>query len=469
MRLSAVAGVALVALGAAPWQSAVAAESEVPQVRVEVTRRGDDWRAVFDFDRAFAAWVFPRSALTAEGGQPWRAPSWSIETPGVRLQRRGSYDVLVAGRGKLPQRVAVSFTPVRERLQADYSPALVFTDDSVALFVAQFDGFPMDSLSAVGKLPSDLNNQLVPAAELRYVFRDAAGPVLLDGRRVAVAETTDSNTYVLFGGARPLETPDMIGILDPQLPAWIKDSLTRSVPALLGRYAQELGRLREFKPAIMVSWGGPTPGVVSRGGSVLRGLIAMQYEGSGMLEETAAQRQQGLWFIAHEAAHFWLGQTVSYEYAREAWITEGGADLLAVRAVAEIDPGYDPRAELDRAIADCVKLTKRHGVASARERGEHRAYYACGAVFGLVAEAGSGRSFYKFLRQLIDDNRADGMVTRADWLAALDTATRNPMLRRDIERLLDQGAADPAGFIAGLFTRAGVAYEADPSGVPRLR
>lgn len=441
----------------------------VPQVRVEVTRRGDDWRATFIFDRALTAWVLPRSAPIAEGGEPWRAASWNIETRGVRLQRRGSYDVLAADRGKLPLRVDVSFTPVPDRLQADYSPALVFTDGSVALFVAQFDGFPMESLSAVSKLPSDLNNQLVPAAGIRYVFRDAAGPVLLDGRRGAVAETTDANTYVLFGGTRPLETPDMIGILDPQLPAWIQESLAHAVPALLARYTQELGRLREFKPALMVSWGGPTPGLVSRSGSVLHGLIAMQYEGSGVLDETAAQRQQGLWFIAHEAAHFWLGQTVAYEYARDAWITEGGADLLAVRAVAEIDPDYDPKGELNRAIEDCIRLTKRHGVASARDRGEQRTYYACGAVFGLVAEAGSGRSFYKFARQLIDDNRADGIVTRADWLAALDTATRKPMLRRDIERLLDKGVADPAQFIANLFAQAGVYVEVDPSGIPRLR
>jgi hypothetical protein len=442
---------------------------DVPQVRVEVSRRGDDWRAAFNFDRAFSTWVLPRSAPTAEGGQRWRAASWNIGTRGVRLQRRGSYDVLVADRGPLPLRVEVSFTPVPERLQADYSPALVFTDGSVALFVAQFDGFPMDSLSAVGKLPSDLNNQLVPAAALTYVFRDAAGPVLLDGRRVAVAETTDSNTYVLFGGTRAIETPDMIGILDPQLPAWIKESLAGAVPALLGRYTQELGRLRDFKPALMVSWGGATPGLVSRAGSVLHGLIAMQYEGSGVLEETAAQRQQGLWFIAHEAAHFWLGQTVAYEYARDAWITEGGADLLAVRAVAEIDPDYDPNAELNRSIEDCARLTKRHGVESARDRGEQRTYYACGAVFGLVAEAGSGRSFYKFMRRLIDDNRADGIVTRADWLAALAAATRKPMLRRDIERLLDKGVSNPADFIANLFAQAGVSFDLDPTGIPRLR
>ena len=137
----------------------------------------------------FAAWVFPRSALTAEAGEPWRSGSWRVDTRGVRLQRRGSYDVLVADRGKLPRQVAVTFTPVRERLQGDYAPALVFTDGSVALFVAQFDGFPMESPAAVGKLPSDLNNQMVPAAELKFRFRDAAGPVMLEGRRTPLAET----------------------------------------------------------------------------------------------------------------------------------------------------------------------------------------------------------------------------------------------------------------------------------------
>ena len=117
-----------------------------------------------------------------------------------------------------------------------------------------------------------------------------------------------------------------------------------------------------------------------------------------MLEETRAQRDQGLWFIAHEAAHFWLGQTVSYEYARDSWITEGGADLLAVRAVAETDPDYDPRAAAQPAPSRIASAWRAAASESARERGEHRAYYACGAVFGLVAEAGSGRSFYRFVR-----------------------------------------------------------------------
>ena len=449
--------------------AAIADKPGIPQVQVEISRRGDAWSAEYQFDRPVTAWVLPRSSRTALAGKPWREGSWTVETRGVKLVRRGSYDVLEADRGEVPLRVRIGFRPVAERLQADYPPALRFTDGSVALFVAQFDLFPMDSIAKVRALPDDLNNQTVPAAELRYAFVDSAGPVLLEGKRAAVATTTDKDTYVLFGATRPIETPDMVGVLDPELPAWIKDSISSAVPALLSRYTQELGKLPEGKPTIMVSWDGPTPHVVSRAGSALHGLIVMTYEGTGMLQETAAQRAQGLWFIAHEAAHFWLGQVVSYQYARDAWITEGGADLLAIRAVAEADPAYDPRKELDRAIEDCILLTRRKGVASARERNEHRAYYACGAVFGMIAEAGSGRSFYKFARALIDQNRADGIVTRAEWLAALDAATRKPDLSRDIARLLDRGVPDPDEFIAALLARAGVDFTLDADGIPKLR
>jgi len=458
---------ALLLCGLAPAVNSQA--PDVPQVRVEVTRRGDDWHAAFIFDLAFATWVLPRSAPTAEGGQPWRAPSWTVETRGVRLQRRGSYDVLVADRGRLPARVDVDFTPVPDRLQADYSPALVFTDGSVALFVAQFDCFPMDSLSEVKSLPLDLNNHPVPAAKLKFVFHDEAGPVLMAGKRSATGETTEKDTYVFFGDTRPVETPDMVGLFDPQLPEWIGVSLTRGVPAMLGRYTQELGALRRFKPTVLVSWEGPTRGLMSREGGALNGLIALRYAGAGLLEETTDQRHIGLWFIAHEAAHFWLGQTVAYEFARDAWITEGGAELLAFRAVAEIEPDYDPRIPLNRAIAECIDLAEDRGVAAAGERGERRAYYACGAVFALVAEAGSGRSYYKFARRLVDASRADGVVSRADWLSVLNELTRRPDLGRDIARLLDRGVPNPGEFITDLLVRAGVNVEVDPSGIPRLR
>ena len=438
------------------------------QVRVEITRSGSEWIADYLFDREYPVWVFPRTDVTRDDQKSWRPTSWTVETRGVRLERRGSYDVLTAGRGGVPRNVRIRFTPFAKGLQDDYTPALQFTDGSVALYVAQFEAFPMESVDAVKALPSDLNNQFVPDAKLTYVLRDQAGPVWLRGKRSPVATTDDKNTYVFFGSLQPIETPAMVGFVDPQLPEWIRGSLAQAIPDILARYSQELGPPPGMKPTIMLSWAGPTPGLTSRAGSVLPGLIVLAYEGSGALSEDEAARVEGLQFIAHEAAHFWLGQTVAYEYARDAWITEGGADLLAMKLMALEHAAYDWRADFNKAIEECANLTRRRGIETARERNENRAYYACGAVFGLIAENASGRSFFTFVKNIVDANRADGIVTRAEWLAALDAASRKPELSRDIARMLDKGAPDPKAFIASLFERAGVVHSIDAQGMPRL-
>jgi hypothetical protein len=104
-------------------------------------------------------------------------------------------------------------------------------------------------------------------------------------------------------------------------------------------------------------------------------------------------------------------------------------------------------------------------VTEAAGRGEHRALYACGAVFALVAEGAqqraTGGDWFDFLRPLIDASRADGVLTRDEWLDALDAVSGDATLRRDMETLLDRGSDDPAAIIAGLFDRSGVASHRD--------
>lgn len=198
------------------------------------------------------------------------------------------------------------------------------------------------------------------------------------------------------------------------------------------------------------------------GGSVMPGLITMSFEGAGVLNPTAEMLTVSRWFIGHESAHFWLGQTVRYEYARDAWITEGGADLMAVRALKTLDPAYDDRAALQKEVDDCAELARGRSVTTAAQRGEQRAFYACGAVFAMAAEGAqrqvTGGDWLDFLKPLIDDNRRDGVLSREEWLDALTEVSRDPSLRLDVERLLDEGAADPAAVIARLFERTGVGF-----------
>jgi len=225
---------------------------------------------------------------------------------------------------------------------------------------------------------------------------------------------------------------------------------------------------------MMASWVGPTPHKVSMTGGVLPGQVMMIFEGTGLEKPDPKVTDFVRWFVAHEAAHFWVGDTVAYDSGNHAWMTEGGADLLAVRALAALDPGYDPRVKLNAAIQSCILFARDRPIESANERSEQDAYYACGAVFGLVAEATAGKAgpagdFASFWRGLIDSNRGDGIVSEAEWLAELTRLSGDPALAGSIRRIANVGVKDPGQEIASLLERAGVAVAADEKGNLRLK
>lgn len=277
-----------------------------------------------------------------------------------------------------------------------------------------------------------------------------------------------------FGAARIVETPDIATVLDPGLPPWLAAELKSSTPRLLKYYATLLGSRSGPRPMLMATWAGPTPGKTSMGGSVLPGLVLMAFEGDRMIIRDKRAVDYVLWFIAHESAHFWLGQTVDYDSEDHAWMMEGGADLLAARALAAEDRSYDPRIVLNEAIAKCVALAANKPVNRANERSEHAAYYACGTVFGLVAEAVSnkavpGSRFAGFWRRLIADNRADGIVSQVERLAALNRTSGDPTLAAGIRRIAEIGVANPRREILSLFQKADIAFELREDGRIQLK
>ena len=134
---------------------------------------------------------------------------------------------------------------------------------------------------------------------------------------------------------------------------------------------------------------------------------------------------------------------------------------MAIRALGAAAPGYDDRSAFQQEVDDCVELTKDRGVVTAAERNEHRAYYACGAVITLAAEAVQrrldGGDGFDFLRPLIVDN-SDAVLTRDEWLGQLDRISGDARLRQAVEQLLDHGSQDPAAAAAKVFGLSGVEH-----------
>lgn len=430
-----------------------------------VTRDGDSWTIEYTLDRDAPAWLFPHSAVTRDERRPWRPGRWRVETPGVSLVRRGHRDVLRAASGNVPRTVRIRFTPTSIDLIAEYDPALLFTDGSVALWSGHFHLIPLDSRDQADSIPLDLDGVRLTDGTNSVTFRDRAGPVLHVGQRFNSATLIQGKTYVLLGPLAPAPGEGIAMVLDPALPAWLRGELIRSTGATMTRFAEWLGPHEGGTPSLFVSWRGPTRGMTSMGGSALPGQIVMAFEGDQIVNETTSVRDGARVFIAHEAAHFWLGNIVRYGPIADMWITEGGANLLAQRMIAAVDPAYDPKPKLAEIVRACAGFAARP-VASAAERGENDAFYMCGATFGMAAEAATGQSFQAFIRSLIDANRADGILSRAEWLDALDRAAGAKSPRREIEALLDHGAANPGAALTALFVKAGLPHDVGADGIP---
>ena len=420
-------------------------------VMVEVMREAGMWTATFSLPSDQPIWAFQRSSLTRRGGVSWRPDSWRIATPGVSLERIGDFDALVGQGGAVPRTVTVDFTPVAVDLQADYDPAVILSNGSLALFSGHFMLFPMAETAALAALDAPGNHPVM------IRMQDDGAQVIYHG------ETWDSvnlqgSGYVVFGPVDLIESAHVTAITDPGLPAWLADELSSFTKAAFARYTELLGPHRAGKPSLMASWAGPTPETISLGGSVTNGMVTMRFEGVGLVEREAGALERSQWFIAHEAAHFWLGQAVSYETMDEMWITEGGADLMALRLQGDLTRnalagGAFPAGE---GLADdaerCAGFLPKGPLKDARRRQEHDAYYACGVLIALAVEqAGTvrGEDFFTFLVRLIAAN-PDTVVTRDEWFAEATAFGLSTQKAELIESWLDHGSKDPLGEIEQL-------------------
>lgn len=426
-----------------------------PIATVEVVRDGNRWSADYRLSDRAPVWVFAKSNLPSKSQRSWRLDTVRVLTPGVTLQRLGNYDALVAADGRaLPPRVRLTFAPLKIDIEGGYDPAIIFTDGSVALFADGFKLVPMASVAAVRVDDKDKSTLIAIDRPTHIVFIDRAGPVLAHGKRVARAALDNGQAYVLFGKARPTIGPSMTTIFDPALPAWLSAYLNREMPAILTEYRARLGPSPVGQPTLLVSWGGPTKGVASLSGSVLPGMVTMALEGEGLATPNAKAAPYARWFVAHEAAHFWLGQALAYDSPANSWITEGGAELLAFRATAAGDKGYDIKARLAEARTECLPFLAHGGIAGAfRREGDFRAYYACGAIIALAAERASGGNFGDFVKTLIARN-PDRIVTRAEWLALLDERAPGRSLSAAVSNLLDHAQPDPATALDAFIAKA---------------
>lgn len=455
----------MLALLALVTLTAAAPEPDTKPVAVTVTRHGDVFIAEYSFPRSQPAWGFFRST-TAIDGKSWRLRSWQVLTPGVELQRRGKFDALVAIRGDVPRKVRIRVTPFTGEVEANYVPAMRLGGNSVALFDGHFSVFSVDRAALLDTLPYSFDPSLVGDSGTAVRFR--GGNFRLAGDVDGYLSGNSEGTYALYDVPHPILRSGVATVLDGDLPQWLADDLASYSPRAFETLTKGLGPSGVSQPTILAAWEGGEREGASMNGGTLKGLILMRFEGESAQKPLPALTDLAHWFIAHEASHFWLGQSVRYTTPLDSWIMEGGADLLAIRTVQKLDPRFVPSKKLNELLRECASLAD-EPIATALERNEHRAYYACGAVFALVAEKASHGDFHGFIRRLIEASRDDRELTSAEWYAALDHASGNPRHSAAIRAMVEDGSPDPKAALAGLLEGAAIPYALSSKGIPQLQ
>lgn len=428
-----------------------------------VTRSRNEWRVEYRLNKKSRAWLFPVSQPVSRTHEPWRERAWRVVTAGVHIERRGSYDVLVPTNGTfVPLKVQIVFTPTNATLDREYDPAITFSNGATALYSDQFDVIPSADLNAIGAKEAGLSVRDLGGSHTTVRFHDVSGPVFVQGRRQSDPVLIGGETYVVFGSSKIEETAGVAMLADPALPEWLKAEVAGFAPNVAEAYASRLGsRTDPHLPLLLMGWRGATPGKVINDGGVRPGQIVFNFEGEGLLQRNERAAQRTRWFIAHEMAHFWLGTSgIAYRKPSEAWITEGGAEMMAFTLLAATDHDY-ALAELQHAVQDCIKSATKP-VISAGERHENRTFYSCGATFALAAVSAQkrkgGRDYFDFIRPLLDEHRSDRLLGSAEWLTRFDAVSGDSEAGGIVKSILSVGVADPTGAIETLFQQTGVPY-----------
>ena len=302
-----------------------------------------------------------------------RTKRWFPESAEFELVYQEGKEYLQRVDGDAFADVSVSLTPDYKHLTKDYAPFSPYSDGGTLIYSGRLFSCPRDC-SGYERWQFTLT---APANEY----------VVVHGQRYAgKASWDDENdgTNVYVGSQQPVETDNVIAIIDSGLPDSVQKALNTEIPRLMNYFEQRLGKITGTKPSLFASYA-RVDGHSSQGGT-LPNQIFMHWDLNNLDErkDDTGFINDTLWFFAHEVAH--LYQTPGHERPAVApeysWIHEGHADWLAARALTDLYPLTQTYVQqrIMRATADCENGLSMFSLKHAAASGRFGLYYTCGLL-----------------------------------------------------------------------------------------
>ena len=271
----------------------------------------DKWRADY---------VFAEPVTLVDLGEqvgPYRQQAWRPMTPGVELVASGDHDSL---RSASPlTRLSVEISAYGQVDPAKYAPINHFSDGGSDFYL----GFLYGSLTQDGR-----------ARTMDVTFRLAglAGETVLAPSQPGA----ELNGYAYFGPQQPARLGNVNVIVDPQAPAWLRQTIDETTAKVSQYYEQAFQRKLTHTPLVSISMAGfdGPPRSMDMKGGVIGGGVGYRLQGPGLVDDHPKKRAHVARLVAHEMAHLWqLNLTRGGVGEKDAWIHEGGAEALMLEAL----------------------------------------------------------------------------------------------------------------------------------------
>lgn len=326
------------------------------------------WRVNYVFSKAQTALAFRRSVGNYRGG------TWTPADSTKLLVREGGADIIRFASPSLSAEFDVR--PHKDVLPRDWTPFVRFSNGEGAIFL---DQFRLDSLDKGGealrlgiRLIADKN--IIIDSES---FQQSVELVLEEGNQ----------PYAFVGDLTFAEGTSYIGIVDPGLPASVRDTFDDDLAAVFAAYEDRWGFELATRAMTYFAFGGDDEeGVWLSGSTANANTLMLEIGGAGVATPDKGLRQRTIAFFGHEVGHLFQAKLdPSIGSNRHAWWHEGSADYMANRILGDLKIADDAflLKNYRRGIDQCGLAIEERALTG---RGG-RVPYKCGDLIALVADA----------------------------------------------------------------------------------
>ncbi len=435
--------VAMIALAA--FAASTGRGADAPELRIRVMQAGEtNLHVTYEWRKAQREARF----LGIDGG--YRERRWSVETDGFEIETGEEFDIIRARDGGKFQSLSIIARPELVRLDKEYQPVSRYGAGGVLIYTGHF--WPMAAASARdGDERADATFDFTPAA---------GGEVVAFGDRAARLENWRSPeahpAFVYMGPLAPVETDDVMALIDPDAPAWIVDEFNMLVPRAFASLSALFEFQLETKPNLFLSAmldGGP--GRLSYAGDALPAQFQIMLRGGAWTKPNEKARGVFRRSTVHEAVHLWQAAARPADEGAPEWIHEGAADAIAAEVLVAL--GAWDAAAFDRNFAtargECAGELEKGALNGASARRDFRALYACGQVIADAVARADGASTASFWRALIRRARKDG-YTEAMFYALIEDRTGDADFAKAVRHFARTPLAEPQKEIDALLAAA---------------